>query len=145
MIKLKIGEDGPDGRGSIESIEGVEGGMESPNPLAASNNVEAPVDDDGHDGSDQERAIGSSGDKDAQQRASQQQHADSTDPESTAKGASGHRSGGPKKDKGQSKHDDKDSHHGVSLDEEAKERQTGEGGPVNSGTRRGGEHGHAGR
>jgi hypothetical protein len=145
MIKLKIGEDGPEGRGSIESIEAVEGGVESPNQLAAGNNVETPVDDDGRGSNDQERSVEDSSDKDAQQRASQQEHADSTDPQSTAKGASGHRSGGPKRDKGYLKHDDKDSHDGVSLDEEAKERQTGEGGPVNSGARRGGEHGHARR
>jgi hypothetical protein len=152
MIKLKIGRNSThihlDSNGSYSRAAG-------------GNNVEAPVDDDGRDGSDQERAIGDSGDQDAQQRASQQENGDSTDFQSTAKGAAGHRSGAPGgassdedsnvsadagnpqgrgagKDKGPLKRDDKDSHSGMSLDEEAKERMADEGGPApNSGARRG--------
>jgi hypothetical protein len=150
MIKLKIGRNSThihlDSSGSYSRAAG-------------GNNVEAPVDDDGRDSSDQERVIGESGDQDAQRRASQQERGDSTD-WSTAKGATGHRSGapsdtnsdedsnvsadagdpqgrGPKKDSGALKRD-KDRHGGMSLDEVAEERLTSEGGPVpNSGARRG--------
>lgn len=142
MIKLRPGQD--------------KGAVKSRSHGARGNNVDAPVDDES---SDQERNINREGDQDAQQKSGQQRHADSTDARSTARGASGHRSGAPgtassdkdsnvspkagnpggrepKKDPGALKRSN-DTHHGMDLDDEAKERLTGEGGPVNSGARRG--------
>jgi hypothetical protein len=130
MIKLKIG------RGSTHIHLEPDGSYPW---RAGGNNVEAPVDDEGHDSSDQERALGDNGDREVQQKDSQQKHSDSTDFDSAAKGASGHRHGAPGGHEGSK---NRDRHGGMSLDEEAKERQTSEGGPVNSSNRRGGQHSH---
>lgn len=142
MIKLRLGQEKEAGKSR---------------PLGAGgNNVEAPA---GDESSDQERNISREGDQNVKQKSDQQGHAYSTDARSTARGASGHRSGAPgaassdkdsnvspkagntggrepKKDPGALKRG-KDTHHGMDLDDEAKERLTGEGGPVNSGARRG--------
>lgn len=142
MIKLRVGQD-KDVAGS--RLHGAGG-----------NNVEAPV---GDENSDQERNISREGEQDAKQKTDQRGRADSTDARSTARGDSGYRGGAPssassdkdsnlspkagnaggrepKKDPGALKRG-KDTHHGMDLDDEAKERLTGEGGPVNSGARRG--------
>jgi hypothetical protein len=137
MIKLKIGQKQGDAA-----------------KRAGGNNVEAPVE---HESGDQERNLSREGDKNVQQKTDQQGHADSTDARSTAKGASGHRSGAPGPARGEEdaelnaegekraaesdrksvKRDrDKDMRHGMDFDKEAQERLTGEGGPVN-GARRG--------
>jgi|GEM_PF-5337554 len=122
-------------------------GQEKQRPLKSTggNNVESPIDE----GSGDQEHLSDNGDREVQQQTEQQRHSDSTDPESTGRAASGHRSGGPassdKDSNASASKSGKDRHGGMNLDDEAKERQTGEGGPANSAPRPSGQHSHAGR